>query len=104
MARVVLTRKAAEQIAAFRAFYEDKDPMAGERAVTAILAAFRRLESYPLIGRPFRENALLRELVIPFGRTGFVALYRSENGRQRVVILAIRHQREAGYGSDQGTS
>jgi plasmid stabilization system protein ParE len=39
----------------------------------------------------------LRELVISRGRTGYVALYSFEEDRDAVLILAIRHQREAGY-------
>jgi len=39
----------------------------------------------------------LRELVISRGCTGYVALYRFEEDQDAVLILAIRHQREAGY-------
>ena len=46
---------------------------------------------------PVRER--LRELVISYGRTGYVALYRVAARGDRVEILAIRHQREAGYRS-----
>ena len=102
MAKVVLTRKAAEQIATFRAFYADKEPIAGTRAVATILAGFQRLETHPAIGRPFGDVPNLRELVIPFGSTGYVALYRVH--RARVVILAIRHQREAGYETEDRSS
>ena len=100
MAKVILTRKAAEQIAAFRSYYHDKEPIAGERAVAALLGAIRRLEDHPAIGRPCSDYPHLRELVIPFGRSGYVALYRTD--RLRVVILTIRHQREAGYEIEEG--
>jgi plasmid stabilization system protein ParE len=40
----------------------------------------------------------VRELVSSYGRTGYVALYRVTLRRRRVEVLAIRHQREAGYG------
>lgn len=39
----------------------------------------------------------LRELVISYGRTGYVALYRFLPLRDEVRVLAIRHQREIGY-------
>ena len=39
----------------------------------------------------------MRELVIPFGETGYVALYRYDTEGDLVYILAFRHQREAGY-------
>jgi hypothetical protein len=42
-------------------------------------------------GRPF-----LRELIIPFGSSGFVAVFEIEDPRT-VTILAVRHQREEDY-------
>jgi plasmid stabilization system protein ParE len=53
------------------------------------------LEHHPLIGRPVRGNA--SELIISFGRTGYVAFYRYVPLRREVRILAIRHQRELDY-------
>jgi mRNA-degrading endonuclease RelE of RelBE toxin-antitoxin system len=38
----------------------------------------------------------LRELVIPFGAAGYVALFEIEDN-ETVTILAIRHQREEDY-------
>jgi len=40
----------------------------------------------------------LRELVIAFGDSGYVALYRHEAADDVVYVLAFRHQKEAGYG------
>ena len=48
------------------------------------------------MGRPV-DGSGLRELVIPFGAAGYVALYRHEPDDDQVMILAFRHQREAGY-------
>lgn len=50
------------------------------------------------MGRPV-ENAAERELMIRVGRDGYVALYRYQDNE--VVILAIRHGREAGYGEPE---
>ena len=50
---------------------------------------------HPLIGRPVEYG--LRELVISRGRSGYMALYSLEEAHDAVLILAIRHQREAGY-------
>ena len=50
----------------------------------------------PGIGRPAEEmEPEYREWPISFGDSGYVALYRLEG--QTAVILAVRHQREAGY-------
>jgi hypothetical protein len=39
----------------------------------------------------------LRELVIAFGDSGYVALYRHEPASDAVYVLAFRHQTEVGY-------
>jgi len=53
------------------------------------------LSRHPLIGR--RAEADLRELVISQGHTGYLALYSHEPEYDAVLVLAIRHQREAGF-------
>ena len=42
------------------------------------------------------DNPLLRELVIPFGAAGYVALFEIENP-STVTFVAVRHQREEDY-------
>ena len=49
------------------------------------------------IGRPLDDLPELRELVIAFGESGYVALYRHVLETDTVYILAFRHQKEAGY-------
>ena len=53
------------------------------------------MKRHPLIGKIVEHG--LRELVISRGRTGYVALYSFEETQETVLVLAIRHQREAGY-------
>jgi plasmid stabilization system protein ParE len=78
-------------------FLVSVDPAAAVGAAELIVDAVRILERHPYIGRPVRGR--LRELVISHGRSGYVALYRVTPRRDRVEVLAIRHQREAGYHS-----
>jgi hypothetical protein len=42
------------------------------------------------------DRPLLRELIIPFGDAGYVALFEIDDPR-RISILAVRHQREEDY-------
>lgn len=49
------------------------------------------------MGRIFDDRSDLRELIIGFGATGYVALYRHASSRDAVYVLAFRHQKEAGY-------
>jgi len=56
------------------------------------------LVRHPLIGRSSEDG--LRELVISRGKSGYVALYQYFEAEDVVLVLAIRHQREAGFASD----
>jgi hypothetical protein len=42
------------------------------------------------------DNPFLRELIIPFGYAGYVALFEIDS-TNAVNILAVRHQREEDY-------
>lgn len=53
------------------------------------------LESHPMIGR--RVDGSTRELVIGKGARGYVALYEYLADHDRVNVLAVRSQREAGF-------
>jgi plasmid stabilization system protein ParE len=97
MPEVRLTEHARAQIERLRKFYDDKDEQIGVRVVLTILEAFRPLAQFPAIGRPARDHRDLREISIRFGSTGYVALYRHDHQADAVVILSIRHQKEAGY-------
>jgi plasmid stabilization system protein ParE len=74
-----------------------RSPDAARRAAQAIARQFTVLETQPAIGRPASGSPELRELIIPFGDTGYVVLYRHEPADDAVYVLAFRHQREAGY-------
>jgi len=64
-------------------------------ALSAIRSAVEILAAHPLIGR--RVEGELRELIISYGQTGYVALYRFVVSRDEVRLLALRHQREVGF-------
>lgn len=97
MPRVVVTEGAAQGLEHCRQFLATKAPEAARRAGQTIAQQFLLLEKAPDIGRPFPELPELRELVIAFGDSGYVALYRHEPADDAVYVLAFRHQKEAGY-------
>lgn len=71
-----------------------------DRAQAAI-EAIRSITRHQLAMTPFSfrkaaQNPLQRELIIPFGSSGHVALYEIA-GASKVVVLAVRHQREQDY-------
>lgn len=76
----------------------DTDDFAvAERALQAIKEGIRTLASSPFTCRKATtDSPFLRELVIPFGSAGYVALFEIENANT-VTALAIRHQRENDY-------
>jgi len=95
VAWVVYSENALRNIERALEFLAEHDPGAGADAVKAISDAVDTLSAHPFIGR--RVESELRELVISFGRTGYVALYRYLPSSDLVRILAIRHQRELDY-------
>lgn len=97
MPQVVVTEGAAKGLERCRQFLAVKAPEAARRAGQAIVHQFLLLETAPDMGRPLPEMPELRELVIAFGDSGYVALYRHEPTDDRVYVLAFRHQKEAGY-------
>ncbi|HET9679443.1 MAG TPA: type II toxin-antitoxin system RelE/ParE family toxin [Gammaproteobacteria bacterium] len=97
MPRVIITEGAASGLERCRQFLVEKNPQAARRAGQAIEHQFALLETEPEIGRPVDDLPALRELVIPFGDSGYVALYRIDEVTDSVYILAFRHQKEAGY-------
>ena len=68
-----------------------------QAAIDAIRAtAQHRLAITPFSFRKAAQDPAQRELIIPFGGTGYVALYEIVSP-SRVVVLAVRHQREEDY-------
>ena len=95
MARLSYSEQALADLERLTDFLIDTDPSAAAETVGLIEEAVALLARHPLIGRPV-ESAM-NELVISRGRTGYVALYSFEPAQDAVLILAIRHQREAGF-------
>jgi plasmid stabilization system protein ParE len=96
MPQLIWTPPALADIARLHSFLATKSPDAASRAVKAIRQGVKILAQHPEIGRPI-EDLLpeFREWIIEFGQGAYVALYRYD-GKQ-IVILAVRHGREAGY-------
>jgi plasmid stabilization system protein ParE len=78
-------------------FLVAKDRAAARRAVQAIREGVKLLAAHPRIGRPVEGmDAEFREWPIPFGGSGYLALYRVDG--PHVVILAVRHGKELAAG------
>lgn len=69
-----------------------------QRAIDEIKAAcIGNLSKTPFSYRKTGESSLRRELIIPFGSAGYVAQFEIEPASLRVIVLAVRHQREDDY-------
>jgi plasmid stabilization system protein ParE len=80
-------------------FLLERDMGTAERAEPAIAKTIEFLEIFPFSCRKAGDGSggpFLRELIIPFGNSGYVALFEIE-GDGYVTVLAVRHQREDDY-------
>jgi plasmid stabilization system protein ParE len=95
--RVRYTKAAREDLRRLYAFLLERDLGAARRARDAIGKSIAFLQDFPFTCRKAGpDNPFLRELVIPFGAAGYVALFEIDD-HETVTILAIRHQREDDY-------
>ncbi|WP_233856566.1 type II toxin-antitoxin system RelE/ParE family toxin [Paraburkholderia sp. HD33-4] len=92
-----LTRAAAADLQRLYDFILERDGMdfsLVESALQAIRAGIATLRTSPFTCRKVqRDTPFLRELLIPFGRVGYVALFEIDNS-QTVTVLAVRDQLE----------
>lgn len=94
---VRIGRDAQDDLERLLDFLAPVDYAAALRARAAIERGYGLLADMPFACRKVDDaNPFLRELVIPFGGAGYVALYEIDNDRT-VTILAVRHQREDDY-------
>jgi plasmid stabilization system protein ParE len=95
--RVRFTLEAKLDLERLYGFLVEQDVQAAERALEVIDRAWTILEEFPFSCRKAEDsNPFLREIVIPFGSAGYVALFEIED-RQTITVLAVRHQREDDY-------
>ena len=95
--RVRFTLEAKTDLERLYGFLVEHDVEAAERALDVIDRAWTILEEFPFSCRKAEDsNPFVREIVIPFGSAGYVALFEIED-RQSVTVLAVRHQREDDY-------
>jgi plasmid stabilization system protein ParE len=106
--RVRYTRGARDDLKRLYGFLLEHDIAAAERALDSIRKATAVLRDFPFTCRKVDGgNPFLRELIVPSGGSGYVALFeidgeppapdRSDEADGYVTILAIRHQREDDY-------
>jgi plasmid stabilization system protein ParE len=96
---VSFTDEAQEDLLRLFAYLVQHDVDAAVRARQTIEDSFAVLEHFPFTCRKAKggdSSPFLRELLIPFGASGYLALFEITDGK-RVTVLAVRHQREDDY-------
>lgn len=102
--RVRLTRTAQADLERLFDFIIDRelaregggDLHLAEQALAALRAGIATLQTSPFTCRKAGRSPFLRELIIPFGRSGYVALFEIEDAAT-ISVVAMRHQLESDY-------
>lgn len=95
--RVRISNAAQDDLERLLDFLAPVDYPAALRARAAIERGYAFLSDMPFACRKADDaNPFLRELIIPFGGAGYVALFEIED-EHTLTILAVRHQREDDY-------
>ena len=96
MPQLIWSPAALRDVQRLYRFLATKNIDAAKRAAGAIRKGVKVIELQPGIGRPIADmEPEYREWLIEFGASGYVAKYRLEG--DLAVVLAVRHQKEAGY-------
>jgi len=66
------------------------------QAIAALRAGIATLKASPFTCRKAGQSPFLRELIVAFGRSGYVAMFEIED-EANVAVLAVRHQLEDDY-------
>lgn len=96
MPRLIWSPPALADVQRLYRFLATKDVDSARRAMKTLRAGVKILAHQPEIGRPVDDmDPMFREWLINFGTSGYIALYRFDG--ETATILAVRHQKEAGY-------
>jgi toxin ParE1/3/4 len=98
MARVQITTRALDDLERLFDFLAEHNPKLARERMLSVRRAFDLLADHPLLGREAGDGR--RELILARGKFGYVAKYRWVAAEDVVLILAVRHQLEAGYKED----
>jgi len=102
MPRINFSPQAIQDLIRLREYLASKSEAAAEKAKTEIISKIKSLPAMPEAHKPVPDHPMLRDLIIKFGASGYVARYWYERGSD-ILILRIRHQREAGFADEDNS-
>jgi plasmid stabilization system protein ParE len=96
MPQIKYSQRAFRDIERLKNFLVETAPEKISEAIDTIFEKIDILENMPLAGVaiPCKEIPALRKLVIPYGKNGYVALYKHDAEAEEIIIETIRHMRE----------
>lgn len=99
MPQIIYSEQATSDIVRVAEFIEEIEPRLKQKVIATLLEGIELLEHHPRIARPSEDERYktMRELFIPFGKAGYLALYEYLEEKDIVLIAAIRHTRESGF-------
>ena len=90
------SKAALRDLERLHAFLAAQSPEAAQRAIATIRKGVKNLATHPEIGRPVDDlPPEFREWIIEFGSGAYLVRYRYDGCE--VLLLALRHGREASY-------
>ncbi len=96
MPRLIWSSQSLRDMQRIYRFLAPKNSSAAKRAVKAIRESVNVLSLQPDVGRPVEDMPIgFREWMIDFGHSGYVVRYCIDENA--VLILAVLHQKEAGF-------
>ena len=98
MAAVQITQRALADLERLFDFIAAENPQKARQQILSVRKAFELLGDHPLLGRTAEDGR--RELILSRSRYGYIAKYRWFPAEDIVLILAVRHQLEAGYAGE----
>ena len=98
MATLEKTQTALADLERLFDFLAAEHPQKAREQILSVRKAFELLSDHPLLGRPVEDGR--RELILSRGRYGYIAKYRWFPAEDIVLVLAVRHQLEAGYAGE----
>jgi plasmid stabilization system protein ParE len=97
MPHLSYTPRSIDDLARFQTFLLSVDYENAAQVIEMIVASINQLSTLPFLGRVAHDDAKYRELINPFGSSGYIALYRYLPDQDLVRILAMKHQKEDDY-------
>ena len=98
MATVQIAERALADLERLFDFIAAENPKKAREHILSVRKAFELLTDHPLLGRPAEKGR--RELILARGRYGYIAKCRWLPAEDVILVLAVRHQLEAGYAGE----